>query len=120
MTTKTFTWRKGKETEKIKVIGKGVVGEKGCPQCNSMGVIPTGKLLGKDRTYICRNCDAKFASPTTWAKCTNGYITRTQSGLIGKDLIYNDCLICPISSKEGFDIKQLVKEGKKCPYFQGD
>lgn len=107
--------------EKKKIIAYGVVGRKGCPGsgCGNLDVQFTGKLYNYNRMYHCLKCDQYFGSPTTYARCDNEYIQRTKAGIIARDLIVNDCLVCPIPKKEGFDIKQMIQQGKMCPYFKG-
>lgn len=122
--TEGFNLNKGKNTEdleKKKVIAYGEVGKKGCPAkgCNSEEANFTGKLYNYNRIYRCSKCKLYFASPTTWARCDNEFIQRTKAGIIARDLIINDCLICPIIKKEGLDIQRIIKEGKACPYFKG-
>ena len=110
---KKFKFSEWKKTDKKIKAGKpGEVLERGCPKCKSMNVIPTGKLHKGNRTYKCLDCGSYFASPTTWAWCT-------KRGKIGKDLISNDCLNCPIAKAEGIDVKLLAGIGKGCPYFAG-
>lgn len=106
------SWDEAKNKDEIKVIGHGNVAEGGCPRCKSLKLIPTRKTVNGDRVYTCFECKAIFASPTTYAECE-------KLGIIGKDLITHDCLICPIPKQEGFDVKKLIKEGKACPYFKG-
>ncbi|MDO8623143.1 MAG: hypothetical protein Q7R52_02760 [archaeon] len=122
MATKKFSF--GSESKEgrndVKVIGKGEVLNEGCPSCNSKNVEPTGTLYKGNRAYKCFDCENFFASPTSWAKCDNEYIIREKNGLIANDLVMGpDCFRCPIPKKEGFNIHQLIKEGKQCPYFKG-
>ena len=122
MTTKTYKFEQNWEDTKkndIKVIGHGENLAKGCPQCKGTRVEPTGKLFQKNRTYICIQCKSNISSPTTWAECSNEEVVRMVGGIIGRDLIINDCKICHIPKKEGFDIYSLIKQGKSCPYFRG-
>lgn len=140
MGTKVFkfediTWKDGKQQDKAKTLAHGELKGKGCQNkiivgkdengfdkynfCGSMNLHPTGTTKNKERAYKCLDCGAINASGTTWAKCNNEYVISTKGGLIGRDLIINDCFICPIPKKEGFDIRQLVKEGKCCPYWAG-
>ena|SRR3990167_5040924 len=119
------------ETNKnLKVTGHGEVGERGCPckvqnvgeeekQCGSTNVVQYKKLHQGNRVYHCRDCGTIFASPTSYARCDNEYIVREKGGIIGSDLVVNDCLICPIARKEGFDVMDLAQKGEKCPYFIG-
>lgn len=122
MTIKKFNFEKKykdskKEKGEIKVIGHGEPGQKGCPRCKSLNLFPHTTLYKKNRAYRCLDCKSDLVSPTTWASCTNEWVIRKTGGRIGKDLVVNDCLICPIPKKEAFNILKLVKEGKACPYF---
>lgn len=123
-----FNWQEGKNN--VKVIGHGEVAQEGCPNiieikgkrksCGNKNVLPTGKLFEGNRTYKCEKCNVFFASQTNWASCSNEQIIREKNGLIANDLVAGpDCWYCPIPKKEGFDVKKLAQEGKKCPYFMG-
>ncbi len=127
--TRVFNFKETEEysqSQKVDIVGYGDVGETGCPaqtpqtgtRCNSMNIRFTGKLYNHSRVYTCHDCKSMFVSPTTYARCDNEYIVRTKEGVIARDLIVNDCFICPIPKKEGFDVRKLVAEGKHCPYFK--
>ncbi len=115
------TSKNTQDAKKEKVLSYGEVGKKGCPAegCGSLDVQFTGKLYNYNRIYSCLKCKQHFGSPTTYARCDNEVIQRTKAGIIARDLIVNDCLVCPIPKKEGFDIKRMIQEGKMCPYFKG-
>lgn len=118
---KLNTTNNTQDVEKKKVLSYGEVGKKGCPApgCGNQSVQFTGKLYNYNRIYRCQKCKQYFGSPTTYARCDNEFVQRTKAGIIARDLIVNDCLVCPIPKKEGFDIQRKIREGKACPYFKG-
>ncbi|MDP2672030.1 MAG: hypothetical protein Q8O68_00785 [Candidatus Daviesbacteria bacterium] len=121
MAKRNFKIGAGKETTKknIKVTDKGAILVYGCPKCKDMCVTQLPRLYQGNRSYHCNGCGIIFATPTSYARCDNEYIIRTKNGLIGNDTVINDCLICPIPKKEGFNINSLIRESKACPYFKG-
>lgn len=105
-------WMESDKAPHLKIVGHGAVSEEGCPKCHKRNSIPTGKLMYGDRIYKCLGCNNYFGSPTSYSECSI-------YGIIGNDLYGGaDCLHCDIPKKENFDIKELIKKGKACPYFK--
>lgn len=76
-----------------------------CPKCGKIARYDKTMLAGPlfHHVYKCV-CGALIGCPTVYAKCK-------KFGIIAKDLVANDCLMCPIPKAE------KLNPEKDCPYY---